>query len=82
MHPAIQAAVGAEHVRDMLAQASRDAQAQRARRARRGWRSRRRAPAAGTLATGTLAGAIPRPRDPGDVTGCADCPPASAHPAA
>ncbi len=82
MHPAIQAAVAAEHVREMLAQADRDSQAQRARQARRARRTRRSWWAGrGTPAPATIASLVPQPRD-GRSSDCVDCPPASAHSAA
>jgi hypothetical protein len=40
MHPAIQSAVAAEHVRDMLGRAAQDGRARQARRARRDGRAR------------------------------------------
>ncbi len=40
MYPAIQAAIAAEHVRDMLGRAAQDGQAQQARHARRAARAR------------------------------------------
>ena len=40
MYPAIQAAVAAEHVRDMLGRAAQDGAARRARHARRARRAR------------------------------------------
>jgi hypothetical protein len=76
MHPTIQSAVAAEHIRDLLAQADRDSQAQHARRARRIRRHRR-----GTPAPATMAALVPPPRD-GRTSDCVDCPPASAHSAA
>jgi hypothetical protein len=43
VHPVIQSAVGAQHVKDMLDHAAADSRVREARRARRGRRAQRRA---------------------------------------
>jgi hypothetical protein len=65
VHPTIQAAVAAQHVKDMLAQAAEDGRAREARQAR-GGRHAREAGQARPPRHPRLASLIPQPRLPSD----------------
>ncbi len=72
MHPVIRAALGTEHINDMLAQA---AKAQRVREARTGWARMARHPGRSRAATGGSGqmrreGPLPRPADAAQPVPC------------
>ena len=59
MHPVIQSAVAAQHVKDMLDQAAEDSRVREARRSRPGRRWRRHAGVAATSVAATPVAATP-----------------------